>query len=89
MSERPWTAILTSNDSHVTAIDIIASLERGKARAEIEKNYSGHRLIALIPGTHAGSTYTFCQTPEPIVRDGSARWVDPYDTSHVTQIKSE
>lgn len=84
MSERPWTAILASSDSTVTAIDIIASLEKSQAQAEIEKNYSGHKLVALIPGTHAGSTHTFSQASQPVVRDGSSRWVDPYDTSHVT-----
>jgi len=82
MIDRPWTAILTSSDSTVTVIDIIASLEKGSAQAEIEKNYAGHKLIALIPGTHAGSSHTFSQVPEPVVHDGSSRWVDPFDTSH-------
>ena len=87
MGQRPWTAILTTNDNHFRAINIVASLEMHEAKAEIENQHQGYDLVALVPGTHAGSTLTFCQSEGDrsldIVKKNSARYIDPYDTSHV------
>ncbi len=92
MSQRPWTAILSTGDKHVTAINITASLERHEAREEIESKHRGYSVVALIPGTHASSTLTFCQAGDvsinPTNKD-SARWVDPYDTSHINTDSSD
>ena len=80
MSQRPWTAILSSS-GHFTAINITAALETDKAKLEIEEKNPGRALVALIPGTHADGSHTFCAEGATKLRRGN--FINPFDTANV------
>ena len=80
MSQRPWTAILSSS-GHFTAINITAALETDKAKMEIEEKNPGRELVALIPGTHAAGSHTFCAEDANKLRRVS--WINPFDTATI------
>jgi len=84
MSHRPWTAIMSENGK-ITALDVTASIEKNKARSELEVRYPGRYVVALIPGTHASYTFTFRDMSGSEVRNSKA-YIDPFDTSHIVKV---
>jgi hypothetical protein len=93
MSERPWTAILSSSYNHITVVNVIASIDSPKARVQIENSYSSYSLIALVPGTHASSVITFRDGPNVDsavpVHPSCPNRIDPFDTSHITALMAQ
>jgi len=83
MSQRPWTAILSAK-GHFTAVNITANIEQDNAKLEIEGRHPGSQVVALIPGTHASHSHTFCKDGQTRLGKANDRFLDPFDTAHVS-----
>tara|TARA_Y100001938_G_scaffold84865_1_gene116514 strand:- start:106 stop:378 length:273 start_codon:yes stop_codon:yes gene_type:complete len=83
--QRPWTAIV-SEGSHITAINVSASIESDTAKVEVEQQHPGKSVVALIPGEHAMYTRTFCRARKMYIGGTSAKYIDPFDTEHIHDI---
>ena len=58
-------------------VNVTASIERNTARQEIESEYSGATLVALVPGTHADASSSYALRYRTY--DQSER-IDPFET---------
>jgi hypothetical protein len=77
-NRRPYTAVLVNWQGHETVIvNVTASIERDTARHEIESEYTGATLIALVPGSHADASSSYALRYRTY--DQSAR-IDPFET---------
>ena len=78
VNRRPYTAVLVNWQGHETMIvNVTASIERNVARQEIESEYSGTTLVALVPGTHADASSSYALRYRTY--DQSER-IDPFET---------
>jgi len=78
MSSRPYTAILMSGKI-VKIVDLMAPLQSDAARKLIEPSHPGFTLIALVPGIHSASSFSYGQAaPEQT----SSQGVDPFDMTY-------
>ena len=79
MITRPYTAVLVSG-TKTRVINIDASMEKDAARENIQQMFPSERVVALIPGEHAGHSFSFDQD----IRGSSAvSHIDLFDTSHI------
>ncbi len=78
MNRRPYTAVLVNWQGHETMIvNVTASIERDVARHEIEGEYSGTTLVALIPGSHADASTSYALRYRTY---NQTTHVDPFET---------
>lgn len=78
MNRRPYTAVLVNWQGHETMIiNVTASIERDSARNEIESEYSGTTLVALIPGSHADASSSYALRYRTY---NQTAHVDPFET---------
>ena len=82
MRKRPWTAIISENES-ITAVNVNASIESKDAKADVEREFPGKRVVALIPGEHATYTHTFCGENKPTPIGRKTQYIDPFDTDFI------
>ena len=75
---RPWTAVLCNN-SQTKIVEVNTSVDSSLAEVTINEKNPGWNLIAIIPGSHAGSSHSFSMK----LRSSSDKFVDPFDMSHI------
>ena len=80
MTTRPYTAVLI-RENETRVINVNAPLERQKAHIHMKENFPGENVVALIPGEHAGHSYSYesieCKSPDA--------QIDLFDTSYITK----
>ena len=87
MNRFPYTAVLVNWQGHETMIvEISASIDREVARMEIESEYAGTTLVALIPGSHSSSSTSYALRYRSY--DQTER-IDPFDTPMEKTSKAE
>ena len=79
MSSRPYAAILVCGKI-VKIEDVMAPLQSSEARAAVEPRYPGYTLVALIPGIHAGQSFSYGLDDGKI---NSTPGVDPFDMTYL------
>tara|TARA_B100000131_G_scaffold213207_1_gene204970 strand:- start:511 stop:780 length:270 start_codon:yes stop_codon:yes gene_type:complete len=86
MVMRPYTAVVI-REGKTVVINIDAPLEKEKARKYLRKMFPSDQVMALIPGVHAGYSYTFnsynSQSEE--IKASTAKNVDLFDMSYITK----
>ncbi len=79
MVTRPYTAVLVRG-GETRVIDIDAPLEKNKAKLALQEKFPSERVVALIPGVHAGHSFAFGTQPYE-----TDKQIDLFDTGYITK----
>ena len=84
MSNRPYAAVLVCGKI-VKIEDVMAPLKSAEAKETVETLYPGFTLVALIPGLHAGQSFSYSHADGKI---NSSPRVDPFDMIYTNTRKA-
>ena len=78
MHTRPYTAVLVNSETRSSRVEqVSANVAHSKAKDEIESQFTGYKLIALIPGHHAAGMSSF----DLAAPAQTGRYLDLFDNS--------
>ena len=58
MQERIWTAVLVTGTT-TQVVNTSASTNKADAQPQVEAQFPGYSLIALVPGSHASGAFVY------------------------------